>query len=293
MAEASPFEELSSATRKQREWVNRMLVGTEDHEVDGALDHLRHLSEIKATTFMNPQNRLGTSKGDMEKFNQARNQAIEEADFAISDFSEAINFFPTCSQLYLLRGEAFRARAQLSVVAKADYSHSELASSTKTAFLRRALSDVEHVLRFWEPRFVEMLPNKLPMGSIEDLKTIFPKKTEQQIDHLLPRNVYAKAWLQRGNIRADLACYASWKSDFELAQKLSPADPQIYLTFGRWLWRKKEWPEAREKYEEAINNDNLPNEAHDFFAGELQNLKDQQIAYQEELQRNKNACTIL
>ena len=66
-------------------------------------------------------------------------------------------------------------------------------TSGMQADFRRALSDVDHVLRFWDPKFVER-DQPVPM-SIPDL---YMKRLGMKESAGAYYNLFAKAWLLRG-----------------------------------------------------------------------------------------------
>jgi hypothetical protein len=111
-----------------------------------------------------------------------------------------------------------------------------------TIDLRRALSDVDQVLRFWNPDCVSgsqevRLVNPVPVTGISDAYST--QETEMVAEY---KCIYAKAWLLRGTIRSDinnLADCAKFQpdADFRQSEKLDPYDGQLYVAWGRGYWR--------------------------------------------------------
>ena len=107
--------------------------------------------------------------------------------------------------------------------------------------LRRALSDVDQVLRFWNPDYISenqevRLRNPLPSTGIIDAYST--QETEMEAEY---KCIYAKAWLLRGTIRCEINNVGSAKfnsdADFKVSQKLDPYDCQLYVAWARGYWR--------------------------------------------------------
>jgi len=280
----------------------------------GVFEHMENLLDSNTIAFLDPETRKKITHND--DFNEIKKSAEQEADKAIQKLTNAILYYPTLEQLYLLRAEALRARSQLAVKSN-HHSRMEqkVVTNTRKALLRQALSDIDHVLRFWDPVFLS--PDyPLPSCDLDEIRKVFPEyetqhKTEEKIkeyeadrkawsrdpDHyehelatnaakmavqhkqredainkgneqvyklFFPEKVYAKAWLLRGNIRADLKI-PHWECDFEKAQQLAQEDPLVYIAWGRALWSQEQWLRAQEKFDEGIASPHLEVEAKNYI----------------------------
>lgn len=242
---------------EQHKYAGKLFTGTHGaggRKIMGAREMLRDLNEPGRMAYMRGEE-AGVEK---DRWKQDIVHNIDMTNGAIQRFTECVHYYPEWEEAYLMRGEAYRCRANLYTVPPGkEGSHTEkrLVVKMKTADLRRGLADVEHVLRFWDPSFLKKGGLGVPETGIEDAYDSQPLAAYI--------NIYAKAWLMRGHIRAELnldynegskRAYNqpyNFEEDFEISKSIDPYDVNLYVAWGRACWYLGEFDRAEEVFKDG------------------------------------------
>merc|ERR1712216_462064 len=132
---------------------------------------------------------------------------FDRVNQALEYYTDALEYYPTWEMLYVKRAEAYRIRANLYRVPPVRASSTTEAGMVQNMCmvdLRRALSDVDHALRFYDPKFENGVVPEMQVTDTDKHQESPDFRVYVTNEHLQYSNFYAKAWLLRGHIRASL-----------------------------------------------------------------------------------------
>lgn len=160
---------------------------------------------------------------------EAAEKNIDFCDDAIDLLIKAVRYDEDLNAAFFWRAEAYRIRAvslRQGMTLRRDGRVNRLDNprkfeEEKKKDLRCALGDVDHTLRFYDPKE-------------------FDSASQSWI-----------SWQLRGRIRAQLGD-PNYSHDFATAQYLEPETPMTYLLWARCLWRDKQLAQAKLKLEEGL-----------------------------------------